>query len=868
MSSDKKHPPRWADRFLELYCNPDLLEQIQGDVHELFYFRLKEKNIRHAKTAFVIDVFRFFRWRNIKRSNSSHYHHNNFALFKNYMKIGWRSILKQKGTSSINILGLASAVACCIVAYLLVEGVWLKGMYHENKDEIYLLTHTAEEKTGITRYGVVSSPIAELAEQELPGVKKMTRVNINHYVVKHKNESFMERTLFVDPAFLDMFSYQMEAGYGGALNEPYQVIITESAAKKFFGDSHPIGQELSIMIKGNPKEFVVDGVMEDLPSTAMFNFEILVNNENWFGEIDKISLNQQWKDHNSWVFVQMEERINSQESLAGLGRMLRKQNEILIDAPYLDLQLEPFTTLVKNAKSLENGPVNYGSMAPQILLVSIALFMLVLAVFNYINISILMATKRLKEIGIRKVMGSKKSQLVFQFLSENLITCFLALLLGGIIAATLFLPWFNQMASKNLQLDLLNNRYLLSFLLSLLIFITFVSGIYPAIYISSFKPVTIFAGKLRIGGKNRLTGALLTFQFTLAIITIVAGIAVLHTNQVNTTRDWGYDNQAKIVVNVPTKNDYLALREAFAEQPEVIELAGSNDMIGHGLEEESIVIRGKEFTVDLLRGAANYPKLMGLQIKEGRFFNAELVTEASRSILVNESFMDQMELTFPVKELITLDSIQYQIIGVVKDFHTHFFTFSIDPTILMIAPDTNFTYLTAKLAAGTESKIEDKVKTIWHNKVEDGLYQGQLQSEVFDIYFEDFKGVSKMLIFTAILAILISAMGLFGLVSLNINARLKDFSIRKILGASIMHLAQKIFKKYLVLWIISCIIGGILAQLAISSLLNMVYAFHSGVGFITIASSTIILLLVIFLTVGSQVWKVKRNNPADTLKME
>ncbi len=577
-------PPKWADRFLEFYCNPDLLEQIQGDVHELFYYRVNEKNVFHAKKAFIIDVLRFCRWRNIKRSKPSYYHNNIIAMFRNYMKIGWRSLLKQKGTSSINIVGLALAVACCLVAYLLVESVWMKGMYHENKDDIYLLTHTAKESTGIKRFGVVSSPLSDLAKHEIKGVKRSTRVNINKYVIVHKNESYSERTLFVDAEFMEMFTYKMKAGYGGALNEPHQIIITQSAAEKFFGDSHPIGKEVSIFINNEKKEFIVGGVMEDLPATAMFNFEVLVNNEHLYSEASNLPLVQQCKDNYSWVFVQMEKETALPTTQPGLTRMLTKHNEILINDPYIDLQLEPYTDLVKHAKIIESGPVNYGSMAPQILLVSIALFMLILAVFNYINISILMATKRLKEIGIRKVIGGRKSQLVIQFLCENLIICFVALLMGGLIAATLFLPWFNGMASKNLQLNLLSNPYLLLFMEVLLIFITLISGIYPAFYISSFKPVAIFTGKLKIGTKNKFTGALLTFQFVLAIITIVAGIAVIHTNQVNETRNWGYDNKAKIVVNVPSEKDYLTLRDAFAQQSEVTELAGSLDMIGHGLE--------------------------------------------------------------------------------------------------------------------------------------------------------------------------------------------------------------------------------------------------------------------------------------------
>ncbi len=287
-----------------------------------------------------------------------------------------------------------------------------------------------------------------------------------------------------------------------------------------------------------------------------------------------------------------------------------------------------------------------------------------------------------------------------------------------------------------------------------------------------------------------------------------------------------------------------------------------------GLSLEQITCKNKEYEVDILRGAPNYAKMMDLRLKEGRFFNTELSTDSETGIIVNETFMSQIGLDFPSDDLIRLDSVEYRIIGVVEDFHTHFFTFSIDPVVIMGTPDAAFNYLTLKLEPGTEQKMAQTVKTIWHNEVENGLYQGELQSEVFDLYYDDLNGVSNMLIFTAILAIILSAMGLFGIVSLNINARMKDFSIRKIMGASLSQLAQKIFERYIILWGIACILGCGLAVMAISSLLDMVFAFHSGVGLLTICAAVFILLLVIICTVGTQVLKVNKNNPADTLKIE
>lgn len=205
-------PPRWADRLLEFYCNPKLLEQIQGDVHELYYWRLHEKGEKHAKKAFWWDVIRFFRWRNIKRSITQQQQFNTTAMLKNYFKIGWRNLLKQKGSSFINIFGLASAIGCCLVAYLFITSIWFRGDFHENKDEIYLVTHTAMLTDYEQKYGATPILLADKIKHEFPSVKETVRVGRGSVVLKTKGETFSEIGQFVDPEFMKMFTYKIKYG--------------------------------------------------------------------------------------------------------------------------------------------------------------------------------------------------------------------------------------------------------------------------------------------------------------------------------------------------------------------------------------------------------------------------------------------------------------------------------------------------------------------------------------------------------------------------------------------------------------------------------------------------------------------------------
>ncbi|WP_339866577.1 ABC transporter permease [uncultured Algoriphagus sp.] len=868
MDTKQKHfPPKWPDRFLEFYCTPSRLEQIQGDAYELFYMNLEEKGLAFARFRFFIHVLSFFRWNNIKKSNSTYQSYNQGAMLKNYFKIGWRNLVKQKGTTFISVFGLAAAVGCCMVAYLFIANIWFKGLHQPNKDEIYQLTYTAEGENGLVTYGSVGRPLAEMIPDKLNMIQRTTQVMRDFPILIQKNESYNQRSLYVDPTFMEMFVYRMEYGYPGALEDPDQVILTHELSDKLFGDTHPIGQELSLVTNGEEKLYKVGGVLADLHDMDMFTFDLLVNIETHPVSTDDIPLKDSWRDE-LWTFIQVEKGADIAQMEAGLISLTKIQNQVNPEKPYQKLELVAFSDLVYKVGEIENGVRDFLGLGPQILLGAIGLFILILAIFNYVNISVLMASKRLKEIGIRKVIGSRRSQLVFQFLNENLMVCLFAMILGCLLAGFIFLPGFNEIASKNLKIDLLGDPFIWMFMGGMLVSITLISGLYPAIYVSSFKPINILKGNQKIGSKSTFTSVLLTFQFTLAIISIVAGIAFVQTNYINSNRDWGYDSADKIIVNVPNQEDYLPLKNKLSALATVTEVSGSQDYVGNWIREEVLDFGQEKYEISLLNAEANYPELLGLQLKQGRLFNSDLISDTQESVIVNQTFLNQLGLEFPLSEKITLDSVSYTVVGVVEDFHTIFFQSAIDPMVIRASPDTTFNYLTLQVTDGSAETTMASVKKIWHETVPRGLFEGKLQTEVFEREFSDVEGVRNILLFSAILAVLLAALGLFGLVSLNMNSHIKDYCVRKVFGADMGDLSVKLYKRYLIIWGIAGVLGGAFSILIISNFLDSFFAFHSGVGVLPIGTGLVLLLLVVAGTVGSQIWKIVKANPAVILKSE
>ena len=850
-------PPRWADRFLEWYCNPKLLEQIQGDVHELFFWRLEEKGVQRAKRAFAWDIIRLFRWKNIKRKSSQTTQFNNIAMFKNYFKIGWRNILRQKMPSFINITGLSCAIGCCLVAFMFIEPRVIRDQFHENGKNIYLVAHEAFSEGGLGKYGVFDSGLAKELPDNFPQIKRRTRMKGAQNVFRIKDNIFRSYVNYVDPDFLTSFSFPMVYGSKDVLKDPSKIVIDQSAAVRFLGDEYPIDKLIKVIYGEEEMTFSVGGVIENAPNNSSIRPSFLLSYE-------VLESRGEPEQTNAVTFIELEKGTDVAELERSFQSMVSVQNGLKPDAQYESIFLVPLESMAK--RNLNGVPGGSPPMSPIILLISIAGFMLLLAISNYVNIAILMATRRVKEIGIRKTIGSKRSQIIAQFLTENLILCALSIFLGIVLARGLFMPWFNEMSGGTISLNLLSNRNLWYFLGLLLLVVTFLSGFYPAVYISKFKPSIIFRGKERFGKKWGFSGAVITFQLVLSIITIVAGIMFVRTNNMQKDIKWGFEKEDRILVNIPDSKIYPSLLNKMMALSGVEEAVATNAALGEAYGNTEFYLGDTKNRASFLTCSTKYPQFMGLKLHGGRFFDPELISDSQSSVMINEKFAEHYDVR--IDDLIQIDSVFHKVVGVLKDFNYQGLSDKIEPIIIKAKPDSELNYLTLKVSAGTELEMEDKIKEAWVDVVQNKPYIGFLQSTVFDNDSGDSRGLKNTMLFTATLATILAAMGIFGLASLSITSKMKDIGIKKALGANLIQLTKSVYLKFGIMLSIAVVIGSTLAVFIIGVFLDEIYAYHDPVNLIPLTFAALILATVVFLTVTTQIGKVKKMNPAETLRME
>ena len=782
-------------------------------------------------------------------------------MFKNYIKIGLRNLWKQKMPSTINIIGLSLAVGCCLVSFKWIESNLVRDRHHEHAYETYLVTPTRTIDGDQMRFGVTALHVADILENDVPGVEAVVRYTNGYGQIRVEEARFGNYYTYTEPSFFEVFSYPLIHGDKSALDDPRSVALSESNAKAFFGDEYPIGKEIGIEIAGEEKFFVVSAVFENAPRNSSMRPGVLLNILHLEDREDKLTTN-------AWTFILLDEEVAPESLQPQLAQIVEEKRELTPKSVYDDLSLEPLVTMARNSDQIASSFGGLPPMAPFILLTCIGLFMLLLSTFNYVNIATVMAMKRVKEIGVRKVIGGRRRQLITQFLIENLLLCTLAIVVGCLLASAFFLPWFNNISGGDLTLDLLGHQNLWWFLLILLVFITLVSGAYPAFYISSFKPVVIFRGGGAKNSKRRLTGSLLTFQMILAVITIMAGIMFVQTNRVNESRDWGYDQFSKLVVRVPFEQSYAALKAEIEKNPNVLEVSGSRTIIGQTFNSEKLIKGEEELYASFFYAEANYPKMMGMNLKAGTFFSEEARSQNQRSLIVNERFMRDLRLEFEEGLTIRKDSLTYNIIGVVEDFHYVSFSEVIRPAAFNVVPDSLLRNITIQVREGTTLAVSEELEASLETFDADNQYNFNRQDAIFDGHFREMNGIRNVMLFTATLSMLLSAMGLFGLVSLSISSRIKDFGIKKVLGANFLQLSKDVYKRFALILGIAIVIGGTLSVFIIGVLLDEVYGYHEEIGIVPMSLAGLVLLTVAALTINTQVRQVKRMNPAETLRTE
>lgn len=791
------------------------------------------------------------------------------TMLKNYCKTSLRSLMRYPLNSFINIFGLSVAIGISIFAYAFAHWTYSTDQFHEHKQEVHLVTFFADRAGTLQQYGKTPRPLGELLKSDFPHIKKVCRIEDRNVVVKFGEHLFHERLRYTDPDFLEMLTFPLKWGSPGSLKDVNSVILSENASIKYFGDENPIGRELLIKFSENrSKLFKVAGVAEAFPVSRTISFQFLVNIENL--RTSEATYNfHDWGQFVNATLIQVDNPSNLPSIAQGMETYRVMQNEAVEEEWAISsFGFEPLATLHERSGGIRDdisrsSDDNYSSI---IFLSFVAGFMLLLACFNYINIAIVTATKRLKEIGVRKTMGASRRTIIVQFLAENLVLTLFALILGLILGATVFIPWFENLWHFNMGFSLLDQN-LWIYLPLILVFTGIASGSYPAFYISGFKVTGILKGSVKFGKKNALTKVLLGFQFFLACVFITTAVTFTLNTSYLANRSWGYNNRDVIYAAVPDQAAFEKLAALMIQNPNGLSISGSSHHLGKSHTTAVLQMPDRQFEVARLSVGPRYFETMGLRLDTGRVFTDQHESDR-RSVVVNETFVRSLGLENPLGQVFRIDSLRHEIIGVVQDFHNYSFSESIKPTVFKVADKAAYRYLSLKVRSGSERETYEALQAAWAQLYPEVPFEGGFQEDVWGNFYNEIAIHGQVWHVFAFLAVILASLGFYGLISLNVAGRVREFSIRKILGAGIRHIADSITREYVVLLGVVLIIAAPVSYFVMKLILSFAYSYHMPITFEVVAIAVAILIFVLLLTASTQLRKVIKSNPVDGLKVE
>jgi hypothetical protein len=531
-------------------------------------------------------------------------------------------------------------------------------------------------------------------------------------------------------------------------------------------------------------------------------------------------------------------------------------------------RFQPLRGLAGKGQSIVGSISNGAHPSGLLSLLVIGFLLLLLASFNYMNVAVATAATRLKEIGIRKVIGGRKKEIIQQFLTENFLMCALSIGVGTLLSYWLFLPAFNSLYPIKTPFQFSDPLTVMLVFGGILVFVGLVSGAYPALYISSFTPIGILRGKEKFGQRGLFSRILLTLQFVLAFTAVVASFVFIDNSLYLKNKDWGYNHDLNIVVPVNDVAQFLALRDKTAERVEIAAVAGAANHIGYQNTRNTFEHLGKRHETVHYRVGFGYPETMNLRLQSGRFFNRFIQSDEQESVLVNESFVRMMGWDNGLEQSFEYDSGKRYVVGVIEDFHYEGFYNQLGPVMISITPDTTFRYFTAKASAGNIGTVKNYLERAWREVAPDDPYEGFLQDDVFENFYNDNTANIKLLSFISGTAILLGCLGLFGLVSFNITRRLKEFSVRKVFGANMPHLFRLMSRDYLWILLIAFGIGAPTGFVLMNFLIQHIYPDPQPAGILPFAAAISAMAITVGITVASQMRRVVRENPAETLRIE
>jgi putative ABC transport system permease protein len=784
-------------------------------------------------------------------------------MFKNYFKIAWRNLLKNKLHSFINITGLATGMAVALLVGLWIWDEVSFDRYFRNHDRLVQVMCNQTDKGETYTDNSLAMPVGEALRSKYGQDFKYVSLTSweNDYLVKVGDKRFDRKGMWVQPDFPEMFTFSMVRGNSLALKDPSSVLISQSLANAIFAGDDPLNKIISL---NNQFDLKVAGVYEDLPrNTNFYNVQLLLP---WDHKANWLNKQTSWENHCGQLFVQLEDHVD----LSTLNEKVKTLPTPHIKAWEEEILLHPFDKLHLYTE-FKQGKAVGGRIEFVWLFGIVGMFVLLLACINFMNLSTARSTTRAREVGIRKTIGSLRIQLILQFLSESMVVSFLAFLLA-IVLVELSLPFFNNLADKEIPVQW-NNPVFWSLAFGFILFTGLIAGSYPAFYLSAFKPVKVLKGVIQAGRLASMPRKILVvLQFTVSVTLIIGTMVVLL--QINHAKDRpvGYNRAGLITVDMKTpelRKNYEALRNDLLQSGAVAQLARSSNSATYFPNNNSIEWRGKDpAQVVFYRTVTVTPefgKTINWHIKEGRDFYADVPTDSS-SVVLNEKGAQTTGLKNIVGELIKYNNKTYTVVGVVDNMVTQSPYDPIPPAIFF--PDGYLGIITIRIKPGTPvQQALVKIEKVFKKYNAGNPFEFKFVDEEYAKKFSNETRIGNLATFFTILAIFISCLGLFGLASFVTEQRTKEIGVRKVLGASVFNLWRLLSKEFVLLVTIALFISIPLAWYAMNSWLQD-YQYRIEISWGIFAVAGLGALLITLLTVSFQAIKAALMKPVKSLKNE
>ncbi len=877
------NPPKYALRFFRWYCHPKMQDYIEGDLMEVYQERKVKSGKLKADVRFVIDVLLLFR-PGIIRPAEGYKNLNNYGMFKSYFKIGFRSLVKNKTFYFVNIFGLSVGLACCLLIGSYVYSELNYDTYPQHANDIYRVELSVLGNGSWANYSSVDFGVGPGIASTYPEVISYTRLTrwfqpylrYNEIIMKEKNLAV------VDSNFLQFFSIPLISGNEQtALTQPNSIVVTKAFAEKYFGNEDPIGKVLTLQ---DQSEFKVTGLIDKVPDQSHFHFDAFLSGSTFKGR------RESWSNIGDFTYVQLHETSNPEVLQSKFPDLVRKfvvpeiQQDMGVTLAEAQNSISTFIFSLQPLSRIHlyshttnelgsNGDIKYVYIFG-----ALGVFILLLACVNFINLSTATSTKRAREVGIRKVMGSIRAQLISQFLTESILLAGCALVLAYVIVLA-GIPFFNELTGKAMTLELFFQPTTLLCIVAGVILIGILAGIYPSLFLSSFNTLKVLKGNTSssTGRKDGLRSGLVVFQFAVSIALIVATLVVYQQLNFMQNKKLGYDKDQVLLIQDThmLRNNEKTFKEQLLKDSRVInatvsrQVPGQNAMDGTQAypKDKTETDNRTEIHINIYHTDYDYLATLGIELVQGRNFSLDFPSDSS-GILINETAAKEFGWTSESsigKSIIASGQREFHVVGVVKDFNYTSVRQKIAPLVMMLYRNSGT--ILVKLNPTNIKDFLSDVETKWGAFSPDVAFSYTFLDDQFGALYNSEERTGKIFTTFAIIALVIAGLGLFGLSTFSAEQRTREIGIRKVLGATAQEVLFMLSKQFLTLVLIAFIIAvPIVTWIMNQWLEDFAYRVEISVWIFILAGG--LSFIIAFMSVGFQTLKAAIANPVKSLRSE